>query len=146
MCLAARMGWMIKQIGVASGVGAVAALGTLRSGVSLGGMFLVMPVGAVIGSLVGAVSVAGGSLALRSALVWPPRSTRWWRQRFAICSAAAVFLLMAAFFGWSVVSSAAQGYEPSGNVWFLGISVACAVVTYGCTIFLAPYAGSVEHR
>lgn len=132
------MGWIIRQIGVASGVGAVAALGTLRSGLSVGVVLLVMPVGALIGAVVGSVSIVGGHLAMRSAQAWPPRSTRWWRQRFGICSAAAVFLLMAAFFVWSVLASAAQGYALSGTGWFLGISVACAAVTYACTIFLAP--------
>lgn len=146
MCLAARMGWMVRQIGVASGVGAVAALGTLRSGVSLGGHVSRDACGRR-----DRVHRRGGvgrrglsSSAVSSGLA--AAFDRWWRQRFAICSAAAVFLLMAGFFVWSVLSSAAQGYESSGNVWFLGVSVACAVVTYGCTIFLTPYAGSVAHR
>lgn len=141
LCLAAHMGWATREIGIASGVGAtVAAVEGMRA--HLGGLTLVaLVVGVFVGVVVGSVSVVGGYLAVRSAQVWPPRSARCWRHRFATCSAAAVFLLVAMFFMWGASTSAVPGsIYSSGGAWFLGISAACAAVTYVCTVFLAPAA------
>ncbi len=129
------MGWIAREIGVASGVGAaVAAVETIRSG-SLGSMPVALAVGVFAGVVVGSVSVVGGSLALRSAQAWPPHSARCRRHRFATWSAGAVFLFVAVFFVWGVSTT---GASPSGGAWFVAVSAVCAAVTYVCTLFLAP--------
>ncbi|WP_433612428.1 hypothetical protein [Prescottella agglutinans] len=119
----------------------MAAVETVRSDI-VGFAPVALTVGVFVGMLVGSVSVVGGSLAIRSAQLWPPRSMGYWRQRFAACSAAAVFLLVAMFFMWSVSTSARVGdtYSSDG-AWFLAVSAASAAVTYTCTLLLAPAAG-----
>ncbi|MCA1007649.1 hypothetical protein LCL87_18210 [Rhodococcus hoagii] len=136
------MGWAGREIGIAAGVGvAVAAAWCLPAGI--GGLTLVaLVVGGFVGVVVGSISVVGGAVAVRSAALWPP-SAQGWRHRFATCSAAAVFLLVAGVFVWSALASATAGQLlASAGVWFLLISVACSAVTYGCTLFLAPAADS----
>lgn len=136
------MGWIAREIGIASGVGAaVAAVETVRADI-VGFAPVALTAGVFVGLLVGSVSVVGGSLAVRSAPLWPPRSMACWRQRFAACSAAAVFLLVAMFFMWSVATSVGSG-DPysSDGAWFLTVSAACAAATYACTLFLAPAVG-----
>ncbi|WP_137723321.1 hypothetical protein [Prescottella subtropica] len=128
------MGWIAREIGIASGVGAaVAAVETVRSG-NLGLTPVALVFGVFAGMAVGAVSVAGGSLALRSAQAWPPHSVRCLRQRFATWSAGAVFLFVAMFFVWG----ATTGTNSAGGAWFLTVSAACAAVTYVCTLLLTP--------
>ena len=141
------MGWATREIGIASGVGvAAAAAWCLPTG--FGGLTLVaLVVGGFVGVVVGSVSVVGGALAVRSVQVWPPRSPRCWRHRFAACSAASVFLLVAGVFVWSVLASAVTGqFLSSFGGWFLGISAAWAAVTYACTMFLTPAADSSVRR
>lgn len=114
----------------------------------IGGLTLVaVVVGGFAGVVVGAVSVVGGALAVRAAQVWPPRSARRWRHRFATCSAAAVFLLVAGVFVWSMLASTVPGQVLSSvGGWFLGISAVWSVVTYVCTMFLAPAVDSSALR
>ncbi|RVW03852.1 hypothetical protein EGT50_04880 [Rhodococcus xishaensis] len=106
----------------------------------LGGLMPVaLVVGVFVGVVVGSVSVVGGTLAVQSAQVWPPRSEWCWRQRFAACSAAAVFLLSALFAAWTVLVSAMPvSADSTGRAGFLMVSIACAVVAYACTLLLAP--------
>ncbi|MFM1731220.1 hypothetical protein ABI214_00345 [Prescottella soli] len=147
LCLAAGMGWATREIGIAAGVG-VAAAAAWCVPAGIGGLTLVaLVVGGFVGVVVGSVSVVGGALAVRSAQVWPPRSARCWRHRFATCSAAAVFLLVAVVFVWSVLASTTPGQVLSSvGGWFLGISAVWSAVTYMCTMFLAPAAESAALR
>ncbi|PTR27472.1 hypothetical protein C8K36_10494 [Rhodococcus sp. OK519] len=140
------MGWISREIGIATGVGAIASASEMGGSDVVGFEPLVLTMGAFVGVVVGTVSVVGGTLAVQSAQVWPPRSAWCWRHRFAVCSAAAVFLLLAMFFIWSVSTSGmSTNPDSSEGAWFMGMSAACAAVTYGCTIFLAPTVDSRAH-
>ncbi|MCA1006891.1 hypothetical protein LCL87_14285 [Rhodococcus hoagii] len=131
------MGWVSRQVWIASGVGAV--VGVSESAPSGFGVqtWPALVLGAFAGVVVGLASVMGGHLAVRSAEVWPPRSSMSWRHRFAVCSSAVVFLLTAGCFAWIIVSAGAAADQSDGR-YFLGVSAAFAAVTYAFTVFLAP--------
>jgi hypothetical protein len=61
--------------------------------------------GAVAGLLIGVIAVGGGRYALWSNGVWPARSHRTWRHRFATCTTAAVTLVGALAMFWLFVAA-----------------------------------------
>ncbi|RVW09108.1 hypothetical protein EGT67_13225 [Prescottella agglutinans] len=130
------MGWEARELGIATGLGAVAGgvmiaaadRGTVGSLVGAG-----VVVGAIFGVVVGAVSVVAGHLAVESTRHWPARSERCWRLRFATWSATGVFLLVSGFWIWVVIESGAAGSGAFG-----GVAIGFAVVTFLCTLVLAP--------
>lgn len=130
------MGWEARELGIATGLGAVSGGALIIAGdpnnvSSLAGAGAV--VGAIFGMVVGAVSVVAGHLAVESTRHWPARSERCWRARFATCSAAGVFLLVSAFAIWVVLDT---GAADSGAIG--GVAVGFAAVTFLCALALAP--------
>lgn len=137
------MGWEARELGIATVLGATS--GGLMTTVGGGpGVASLTTAGAVLGGLfgfvVGAVSVVGGHLAVESTRHWPARSERCWRARFAACSAAAVFVLVAGFWLWVLSTTGDSGSRAMGAV-----AVGFAAVTLGCTFLLAPHSVSRSH-
>lgn len=94
--------------------------------------------GAVVGLLVGVVAVGGGRYALWSNRVWPTRSHRTWRHRFAACTAAAVTLVTALALCWLVFAageiSTATNEFPT---WWIALA-AMTASSYLFAYLLAP--------
>lgn len=92
-------------------------------------------VGAVGGAIIGSVAVMGGRYAQYTARWWVPRSSRRWRHRFAVCSAAAVALVWAALLGWAA-STGPESAETHLTPWLAWTAV--SAVSYLCAYLLAP--------
>lgn len=101
--------------------------------------WLAVALGALVGVVIGSASVVGGSLAVCSAAAWPPRSSRWWRLRFAGCSSAAVCVATVGFFVWNVAAAGtAAEVSAEDGMLLLRITAVFAAATGAFTVFLAP--------
>ncbi|MCJ0893937.1 hypothetical protein [Rhodococcus sp. ARC_M5] len=105
------MDWVEKELRVAALTGACTGVAVMLPWALEGSMswlaLLLIPAfcGALAGLLVGVIAVGGGRYALWSNRVWPARSHRSWRHRFATCTAAAVTLVTAAALCWLAVTA-----------------------------------------
>ena len=142
MCI--TVDWVEKELRVAGATGAVTGAGVMLPWALEGSMswlaLMVFPAfcGAVAGLLVGVVAVGGGRYALWSNRVWPARSHRTWRHRFAACTAAAVTLVTALALCWLF---AAAGEISTGTDELLPWWIALAVIAASSYLFayaLAP--------
>ncbi|WP_143546230.1 hypothetical protein [Rhodococcoides fascians] len=94
--------------------------------------------GAVAGLLVGVIAVGGGRYALWSNRVWPARSHRTWRHRFATCTAAAVTLVTALAMCWLFVAAGEISTDTvESPPWWIALA-AIAASSYLFAYLLAP--------
>ncbi|WP_128644491.1 hypothetical protein [Rhodococcus sp. BS-15] len=91
-------------------------------------------IGAVVGLIVGLVAVAGGHYAARTAVFWPPRTRNRWRHRFALCSAAAVLLVVGGLLAWAEAASGTPSLHPESLIMLATLTS----VSYAFAYFLAP--------
>ncbi|MBY3985415.1 hypothetical protein HQO84_21625 [Rhodococcus fascians] len=105
------MDWVEKELRVAAATGACTGVGVMLPWALEGTLsrlaLLVFPAfcGAVAGLLVGVIAVGGGRYTLWSNRLWPARSHRIWRHRFATCTTAAVTLVGALAMFWLFVAA-----------------------------------------
>ncbi|QII06241.1 hypothetical protein BH93_13440 [Rhodococcoides fascians A25f] len=149
------MDWVEKELTDAALTGACTAVGVMLPWGLEGTLsrlaLLVFPAfcGAVAGLLVGVIAVGGGRYALWSNRVWPARSRRTWRHRFAACTAAAVTLVTALALCWLVFAGREIVTDtdefPS---WWIALA-AIAASSYLFAYLLAPPTGrtarTVDH-
>ncbi|MDV8023591.1 hypothetical protein [Rhodococcus sp. IEGM 1330] len=91
-------------------------------------------IGGVVGLIVGLVAVAGGHYAARTAAFWPPRTRNRWRQRFALCSAAAVLLVVGGLLAWTEAASGTPSLHPESLI----VLATVTSVSYAFAYVLAP--------
>ena len=136
--------WVEKELRVAAVTGACTGVGVMipwaleRSMSWLALLLFPAFCGAVAGLLVGVIAVGGGRYALWSNRVWPARSHRTWRHRFAACTATAVTLVTALALCWLFV---AAGEISTDTDEFPPWRIALAAITASSYLFaylLAP--------
>jgi hypothetical protein len=126
--------WAGWELGISAVLGSVVGLVvTLLFGGDAAGFALAALAGLVLGACVGGVAVVGGRFALGTVPAWRPASNRWWRQRFAICTSAAVGICVGLVAAWlTAFSSTAPSWAP------LGSCLMAMVVAYLLALLLCP--------
>ncbi|OZD85728.1 hypothetical protein CH273_03030 [Rhodococcus sp. 05-339-2] len=130
------MDWVAKELCVAAASGACTAAVLIWSSVNGRWWDLTLPavIGGVVGLIVGLVAVAGGHYAARTAVFWPPRTRNRWRHRFALCSAAAVTLMVGGLLAWAEAASVNPSLHPES----LTMLATLTSVSYIFAYVLAP--------
>ncbi|OZF04385.1 hypothetical protein CH302_02995 [Rhodococcus sp. 15-2388-1-1a] len=130
------MEWVAKELCVAAASGACTAAVLIWSSANGRWWDLTLPavIGGVFGLMVGLVAVAGGHYAVRTAAFWPPRTRNRWRHRFALCSAAAVMLVVGGLLAWTEAASGNPSLHPESLI-VLGTLTS---VSYAFAYVLAP--------
>ncbi|MGB2720028.1 MAG: hypothetical protein WBC54_09780 [Rhodococcus sp. (in: high G+C Gram-positive bacteria)] len=130
------MDWVAKELCVAAASGASRAAALIWSSANGRWWNLTLPavIGAVVGLIVGLVAVAGGHYAARTAVFWPPRTRNRWRHRFALCSAAAVLLVVGGLLAWAEAASGTPSLHPESLIMLATLTS----VSYEFAYFLAP--------
>ncbi|MFC4602940.1 hypothetical protein [Rhodococcus kronopolitis] len=119
-----------------------AALGAATAAVMMAAAPSAVPVATVLGGLIGAMvggaAVAGGCYALASVAHWPPSSRGRWRQRFAVCSAAGVLLLVGGFVVLILMSGGASTPSRADVSVLAGVPVGFSLLAYLFALVLCP--------
>ncbi|WP_124568402.1 hypothetical protein [Rhodococcus sp. KBW08] len=134
------MDWVGRELSTAATLGATTGAAIMVPVVGLTGFLLPAIIGAAVGLVVGLGAVAGGRYALATARVWPARSHRSWKHRFALCSTVAVLLIVAGAFIWAIAASGELSPQGAGFPGTLFVLAAILAVSYVCAYGFAPYA------